>query len=661
MADDPYLYAGTSVLKNKFGLRDADELHRRETIATSLRLTELPVVPLTPAGLKKLHRHIFQDVYDWAGKPRTISMFKPAPEGDVHYRPPAEIDNGLKRVFAYIDNGKALKGLDRDAFADKAADVLHEVYAIHPFREGNTRTSQALLWRMGQEAGYEIRPEGNDPRAWRAAFISGRLSGDERPLRDLVRTALDQGQPAPARSRRSLTVAPAGRPAASATGAVTDALAGMRLVQARRKDLDAAEAAHGRLTGELDRLRSNVQAGEAAAGQVRAGFDRLYAGPEALVKFNAAAAAEGPDRALQTLRDRPQRFGKIAAAFRDEATRAPVVAEIAAALPTAIQARADARRSDKELQRLEQDLNRTGQARQVAAHQLGTAEATNPRQALIEAWAALPRTARGEFGRSERDLIRAALQEARDERRAARAKAIRPNKEIGGRRAEPSQKPGPGVSGALQQLTDALDAVAAHRAATAQHEEIYKGLAAAREAQAAIDGKAEIARSQLRDVERRLPRIFRDPDKARDTLLSHLDANGPHETAELLKSRPASFGQLQGGSVIGSGDRRRAQELAAKVAEDLPVLAAARAESSTAEQDRPRRATAIAEQQSRLERHQVPDRPTRASILALAEATSPTERRTLQPQARQLLATELRSARQAARTPDRGRGRGMER
>ena len=454
-------------------------------------------------------------------------MFKPAPEGDVHYRPPAEIDTGLKRVFTYIDNGKALKGLDKDAFADKAADVLHEVYAIHPFREGNTRTSQALLWRMGQEAGYEIRPEGDDPRAWRAAFISGRLSGDERPLRDLVRAALDPGQPASARSRRSFTVAAAGGPAASATSAVTDALAGLRLVQARRKDLDAAEAAYRRLAGELKRLQAGLKAGEEAAGQVRASFDRLYAGPEALVKFNAAAAAEGPDRAVQTLRERPQRFGKIAAAYRDEAARAAVVAEIAAALPTAIQARADARRSDKELQRLEQDLNRAQQARQVAAHQLGTAEASNPRQALIAAWTALPRAARGDFDRSERDLIRAALQEARDERRAARAEAIRPGMEVGGRQVEPSQKPGPGVSGALQQLTETLDAVAAHRAATAQREEIYKSLAAAREAQAAIDGKAEIARTQLRDVERRLPQIFRDPDKARDTLLGQLDANGP--------------------------------------------------------------------------------------------------------------------------------------
>ncbi|MEQ8503230.1 MAG: Fic family protein [Sneathiellaceae bacterium] len=659
--DDPYLYPGTDVLRNKLGIQDGDALHHAETHLAAERLRTLPQVALTPAGLKRLHRHIFQDVYGWAGKPRTISMFKPAPEGDVHYRPPAEIDTGLKRVFTYIDNGKALKGLDKDAFADKAADVLHEVYAIHPFREGNTRTSQALLWRMGQEAGYEIRPEGDDPRAWRAAFISGRLSGDERPLRDLVRAALDPGQPASARSRRSFTVAAAGGPAASATSAVTDALAGLRLVQARRKDLDAAEAAYRRLAGELKRLQAGLKAGEEAAGQVRASFDRLYAGPEALVKFNAAAAAEGPDRAVQTLRERPQRFGKIAAAYRDEAARAAVVAEIAAALPTAIQARADARRSDKELQRLEQDLNRAQQARQVAAHQLGTAEASNPRQALIAAWTALPRAARGDFDRSERDLIRAALQEARDERRAARAEAIRPGMEVGGRQVEPSQKPGPGVSGALQQLTETLDAVAAHRAATAQREEIYKSLAAAREAQAAIDGKAEIARTQLRDVERRLPQIFRDPDKARDTLLGQLDANGPRETAELLTSRPASFGQLQGGSLVGSSERRRAQEVAAKVAKDLPALAAARAESTTAEQDRPRRAAAIAEQQARLERHQVPDRPTRASVLALAQATSPAERRSLQPQARQLLATELQSARQAARTPDRGRGRGMER
>jgi len=80
---DPYVYPGTSVLRNKFGIKDASALTTLETVATRRRLGELSQstvkTPNTLEGLKAIHRHIFQDVYHFAGRPRRVELFKPEP------------------------------------------------------------------------------------------------------------------------------------------------------------------------------------------------------------------------------------------------------------------------------------------------------------------------------------------------------------------------------------------------------------------------------------------------------------------------------------------------------------------------------------------------------------------------------------------------------
>src|SRR5271168_4158938 len=77
---DPYLYPGTSVLKNLRGLTDPKQLARLEARRTQQRLAELIDNPLSGgfdvAHLKAVHRYIFQDVYAWAGQFRTVNISK---------------------------------------------------------------------------------------------------------------------------------------------------------------------------------------------------------------------------------------------------------------------------------------------------------------------------------------------------------------------------------------------------------------------------------------------------------------------------------------------------------------------------------------------------------------------------------------------------------
>jgi cell filamentation protein len=74
---DRYCYAGTTVLKNKLGLRDQGELSAFEALSVAVRAEEpLPVGRFSAAHYCAVHRHLFQDVYGWAGRYRTVRMTK---------------------------------------------------------------------------------------------------------------------------------------------------------------------------------------------------------------------------------------------------------------------------------------------------------------------------------------------------------------------------------------------------------------------------------------------------------------------------------------------------------------------------------------------------------------------------------------------------------
>ena len=75
--DDPYCYPGTTVLKNKLGLTKQADLDEFEAEISLQRSAEpLPEGKLSYSHYRAIHRHLFQDVYVWAGKPRTVRISK---------------------------------------------------------------------------------------------------------------------------------------------------------------------------------------------------------------------------------------------------------------------------------------------------------------------------------------------------------------------------------------------------------------------------------------------------------------------------------------------------------------------------------------------------------------------------------------------------------
>jgi cell filamentation protein len=194
---DPYLQDDGITLKNKLGIvHDPVLLARAERRLTAARLRQLESNGL-PAGdgfeiVKATHRHIFQDVYDWAGELRMCPLGKAEYPGlPPHYfTPPAQLEAEGRRLFADLAAEDHLKGLSRDDIAPKLAGYFARQNDHHYFREGNGRT-QRLVWQhVARAAGHDLNFEGISQERMIVASIRA-SKGDTSTLTRMFAELLD--------------------------------------------------------------------------------------------------------------------------------------------------------------------------------------------------------------------------------------------------------------------------------------------------------------------------------------------------------------------------------------------------------------------------------------------------------------------------------------
>lgn len=152
---DPYTYPGTNVLVNKFGIKDQDQLNTVERNLTANRLAELYNNPIQGnfdfEHLKKIHGYIFQDIYDWAGKERTVEISK-----HTNFCPVLNIPGYADSIFKELRKENYFRGLDQEEFSKKAAKFFSDLNELHPFREGNGRAQREFMRELALSAGYEL-------------------------------------------------------------------------------------------------------------------------------------------------------------------------------------------------------------------------------------------------------------------------------------------------------------------------------------------------------------------------------------------------------------------------------------------------------------------------------------------------------------------------
>ena len=156
---DPYCYPGSDVLINNFGIKNAAELEAVERELTLNRLGELMHKPVTGrfgfTHLKKIHKAIFGDLYEWAGQPRKHGFIS---KGQTIFCNAGFIDNEAKRVFdkLTIEDYK-LRNLDFNIFVERLVYYSSEINALHPFKEGNGRTLREFIRQLAAYNGYSTR------------------------------------------------------------------------------------------------------------------------------------------------------------------------------------------------------------------------------------------------------------------------------------------------------------------------------------------------------------------------------------------------------------------------------------------------------------------------------------------------------------------------
>jgi len=184
-AVDDYVYPGTTVLKNKAGIQDQTALDAFEADATAVRMLELLEQPLEGrfdfAHLCAIHRHLFQDVYDWAGEIRTVDISRDT----SRFANMALIERYLGGVLARLPAENWLRGLQPEPFVARLAHYMGEINATHPFREGNGRTQRVFCALLAEQAGYFIDFESVDQAQMYRVMIAN-FNGNDKPLEALL-------------------------------------------------------------------------------------------------------------------------------------------------------------------------------------------------------------------------------------------------------------------------------------------------------------------------------------------------------------------------------------------------------------------------------------------------------------------------------------------
>jgi cell filamentation protein len=180
---DPYTDPVTGVLRNKLGLRTAEELQAAEREITHAALILLGESPVPPSydlrHMCAIHRRVFGDIYEWAGRPRTVAIAKD------WFCLPQYIESSAAEIFRALHGEGLLRGLPRDVFTDRLASYLGEVNAVHPFREGNGRAQRAFFEQLASDAGFILDWQHLDADR-NVAASAAIMHGDPAPMRKML-------------------------------------------------------------------------------------------------------------------------------------------------------------------------------------------------------------------------------------------------------------------------------------------------------------------------------------------------------------------------------------------------------------------------------------------------------------------------------------------
>lgn len=160
MIDDPYVLEN-GVLRNKLGITDYDRLKRAEADIGFAKLINIESIykgKLDSETMCEIHKHILGDVFDWAGEYRTVPMFKEEiviPAISLNYEKPEKINKSLSDKIKDLDKIN-WSNLTKKQISLQFARKLALLWKVHPYRDGNTRTTLAFADLYAKKHGFPL-------------------------------------------------------------------------------------------------------------------------------------------------------------------------------------------------------------------------------------------------------------------------------------------------------------------------------------------------------------------------------------------------------------------------------------------------------------------------------------------------------------------------
>jgi len=200
---DPYLYEGLDVLINKASIKDKKKLDEFENRMSTLGLitilkTEMKITSVI--DIFQIHKVLFSNVYEWAGKPRTINIVKNEPilNGlSVEYSSYSQINKSLDIVKNNYFNQKWIN-LSKEDFIHLFTRMIAKIWQIHPFREGNTRviSTFGLLFLKQNGLDFNVDVIAKNAKYFRNALVMASLNeyAEYNYLQNILWDAIDGKQ-----------------------------------------------------------------------------------------------------------------------------------------------------------------------------------------------------------------------------------------------------------------------------------------------------------------------------------------------------------------------------------------------------------------------------------------------------------------------------------
>ncbi len=185
--DPDYTYTDpkTGLLRNLQDITDSEVLLFVESSAVTKRLQEFYENPIKIKGIDTLfeiHKQLFQDIYVWAGKKRTVEISKDGKQ----FFPTSHFDNAFRYIDLLISEFKKIPKDNKRKLAEKLAEILDNVNYLHPFREGNGRTQREFLRLLALENGLTLNLNPPDNKSVYEQYMKGTIESELITLTELI-------------------------------------------------------------------------------------------------------------------------------------------------------------------------------------------------------------------------------------------------------------------------------------------------------------------------------------------------------------------------------------------------------------------------------------------------------------------------------------------